>query len=66
MAAKKSFHFGPKLAFDEGGVATQSCFCCVRQYNNDESNKFCIDFFVLADSKDYFVAHIDVYQGENA
>eukprot|EP00957_Ditylum_brightwellii_P105220 8020583-Ditylum_brightwellii.AAC.1 len=66
MAAKRTFHIGPKLEFDEGGVATQSCFYCIKQYNKDKPNKFCINFFALADSKHYFVAHIDVYQGINA
>eukprot|EP00957_Ditylum_brightwellii_P012990 981617-Ditylum_brightwellii.AAC.1 len=27
-AAKETFHFGPCMAFDEGGVATCSRFCC--------------------------------------
>eukprot|EP00957_Ditylum_brightwellii_P132518 10106073-Ditylum_brightwellii.AAC.1 len=35
MAAKKTYYIGPKLAFDEGGVATQSSFFCVRQHNKD-------------------------------
>eukprot|EP00957_Ditylum_brightwellii_P072767 5530569-Ditylum_brightwellii.AAC.1 len=36
MAAKRTFYIGPKLAFDEEGVATQSCFCCVQQCNKDK------------------------------
>eukprot|EP00957_Ditylum_brightwellii_P066903 5077777-Ditylum_brightwellii.AAC.1 len=39
MAAKNAFHIEPKLAFDEGGVATQGCFCYIRQYNKDKLNK---------------------------
>eukprot|EP00957_Ditylum_brightwellii_P059816 4541235-Ditylum_brightwellii.AAC.1 len=35
-AAKQTFHFGSHMAFDEGGVATCSHFCCVRQYNKDK------------------------------
>eukprot|EP00957_Ditylum_brightwellii_P169555 12905443-Ditylum_brightwellii.AAC.1 len=65
-AAKEIFHFGPHMVFDEGGVATCSHFCCVRQYNKEKPDKFKIDFFGLADSKHVFVAHIDIYQGKNA
>ena len=40
----------------------------VRQYNKDRPNKFRVDFFVLANNKEgeYFIVHIDVYQGMNA
>ena len=65
-AAARTFDLGPRAAFDEGGIATRSRFCCVRQYNKDKPAKFRIDFFVLADSEYYFVRHIDVYQGKNA
>ena len=64
--SRKNFDLGPNATFDEGGVATRSQFCCVRQYNKDKLDKFRIDFFVLADSKYYFIRHIDVYQGKNA
>ena len=64
-AAKTSFKPGPRMSFDEGGVAMRSRFCPVRMYNKDKPNKYRVDFFVLADALEYFVYHIDVYQGKN-
>ena len=34
--AKKVFHIGPNVSFDEGGVAMRSRYCPVRQYNKDK------------------------------
>ena len=64
-AALSSFHMGPNVAFDEGGVACRSRFCPVRQHNKDKPDKYRVDFFMLCDSKHYFIYHMDVYQGKN-
>ena len=61
--AKKTFCLGPHTAFDEGGVAMRSRYCPVRQYNNDKPDKYRVDFFILADARDYFIYNLDVYQG---
>ena len=63
--AKKIFHLGPNASFDEGGIPMRSRFCPVRQYNKDKPAKYRVDFFILADSRDYFIYHLDVYQGKN-
>ena len=63
--AKKTFNLGPNASFDEGGIAMRSRFCPVRQYNKDKPAKYRVDFFILADSRDYFIYHLDVYQGAN-
>ena len=63
--ARKIFHLGPNASFDEGGIPMRSRFCPVRQYNKDKPAKYRVDFFILADSKDYFIYHLDVYQGKN-
>ena len=34
-------------------------------YNKDKPDKFRVDFLILADSKFYFIYHLDVYQGRN-
>jgi hypothetical protein len=49
-----------------GGQSCRSRFCPVLQYNKDKPDKFRVDFFILANSKNYFIQHIDVYQGKNA
>ena len=64
-AIKKSLVPGFVLSFDEGGHATRSRFCPCRQYNKDKPNKYRVDFFVLSDAHQYFICHIDVYQGRN-
>ena len=61
--AKKTFIMGPDVAFDEGGVAMRSRYCPVRQYNKDKPDKYRVDFFIMADARDYNVGHLDVYQG---
>jgi len=53
------------MAFDEGGVACRSRFCPVRQCNKDKPDKCRVDFFMLCDSKHYFIYHMDVCQGKN-
>ena len=63
--SRKSFIPGFKMSFDEGGHATRSRFCPCRQYNKDKPNKFRVDFFILCDAHQYFISHIDVYQGKN-
>ena len=52
--------------FDEGGIGTRSRFFLVRKYNKNNPGKYRIGFFVFANSKYYFVWHLDVYQGKNA
>ena len=63
--ARHVFHLGPKASFDEGGIPMRSRYCPVRMYNKDKPDKFRVDFFILADSKYYFIFHLDVYQGKN-
>ena len=63
--AKETFELGKDISFDKGGVAMRSRYCPVRQYNKDKPDKFRVDFFILADTKYYFIYHLDVYQGKN-
>ena len=63
--ARKIFHLGAHASFDKGGIPMRSRFCPVRQYNKDKPAKYREDFFILADSRDYFIYHLDVYQGKN-
>ena len=63
--ARNIFHLGPNVSFDEGGVHMQSRYCPVQMYNKDKPDKFCVDFFIMADSQFYFIYHLDVYQGKN-
>ena len=63
-AAKKTFRPGRQVSFDEGGVASRSRLNPIRQYNKDKPKKFRVDFFILSDAKQYFIYHIDVYQGK--
>ena len=37
--AKKSFILGRELSFDEGGIASKSCYNPVRQYNASKPDK---------------------------
>jgi hypothetical protein len=62
--SRETFHAGPSLTFDEGGIPTRSRFCPVRMYNKDKPDKFRIDFFILACAIDYPILHADVYQGK--
>jgi len=64
-AALSTFVMGPNMSFDEGGSACRSRMCPVRQYNKDKPDKYRVDFFILSDSKHYFIYHMDVYQGKN-
>ena len=56
-AAARAFDFVPNEDFDEGGIETRSFSCCVQQYNKYKPGKIRIGFFVLADSKYYFVQY---------
>ena len=56
---------GYALSFDEGGHACRSRYCPVRQYNKDKPAKYRVDFFILSDAIEYFICHVDVYQGRN-
>jgi len=64
-AALRCFVMGPNMAFDEGGSPCRSRMCPVRQYNKDKPDKYRVDFYILSDSKYYFIYHMDVYQGKN-
>jgi len=64
-SAKAAFKIPRNMAFDEGGIGTRSRYCPVRQYNSNKPNKFRVDFFVLSDSENYAILHLDVYQGRN-
>ena len=35
-------------------------------YNAKKPAKYCVDFFILADSQYFLIYHLDVYQGKNA
>ena len=48
--ASNTFDLVPTADLYEVGIATYSRFCCVRQYNKDKPDKFCINLFVLANS----------------
>ena len=40
--------------------------CCpVRTYNKEKPDKFCVDIFIMVDSKICFSYHLYVYQGKN-
>ena len=62
---KNIFCLGPNASFEEGEVATRSWFCPVRQYNNDKPAKYRVNFFILVGTRDNFIYHLDVYQGNN-
>ena len=64
--ASRTFRIGRYMSFDEGGVASRSRYNPIRQYNKDKPQKFCVDFFVLAAADNYFVYHMEPYQGKNA
>jgi hypothetical protein len=66
QASLNTYIPGRDLSFDEGSVSMQSRLCPVWQYNKDKPNKFCVDFFILANAKSYFAIHTDVYQGKNS
>jgi Transposase IS4 len=57
---------GADVSFDKGGIGSQQRLNPVRQYNKNKPQKFCVDFFVMAWGRTYFIHHIDVYQGANA
>ena len=59
-SASKTFELGPTYDLDEGGIATHSRFCCVRQYNKYNPYKLRIGLFFLTDSTQYFVMNIGV------
>ena len=54
------------LTFDEGGTASRHRRNPIRQFNGAKPQKFRIDYFILCDSQNYFLHHVDVYQGKNA
>ena len=43
----------------------RSRFCPIRQYNKDKPAKYGVDSFTFADSRDYFMYQLNVYQGKN-
>ena len=43
----------------------RSRYCSVKQYLKDKLAKYKVDICILADSKDYFIYHLDVYPGKN-
>ena len=61
---REVFHLGENASFDEGGVPMRSIYCPVQQYNKYKPDKYRVDFFILSDSKHYFIYHLDVYQGK--
>ena len=65
-AARSTFKPGRYLSFDEGGIASRSRRNPIRQYNKDKPAKYRVDFFILSDSKYFFVYHLDPYQGKNS
>ena len=67
-ASKRTFVPGLDLSFDEGGIASRSKFCPVRQYNQSKPDKFRVEFFLLGNcmKQMYFITHCDIYQGKNA
>ena len=58
QAAAITFDLGLNAVFYEGGIENCSFFCCVCKYYKDKMEKSRIYFFVLADSKYYFVWYI--------
>ena len=67
MESKRSFVPGPSLIFNESSVASRSKYNPVRQYNKDKPDKFHVNFFIMANAnpRQYFIVHIDIYQGRN-
>ena len=63
--AKDVIYLGSNVSSDEGGVAMRSRYFPVWQYNKDKPEKFWVDFFIMANAKNYFIYHLDVYQGNN-
>ena len=66
--SKPTFILGRECSFDEGGIASKSTYNPVWQYNLLKTNRYCIDFFVLVNTRQElnFICNIDVYQGKNA
>ena len=64
VSAANTFIVGPTMTFDEGRQGNRSRFNPVRVYNASKPNKFAVEFFILCDANDYFIVHIDVYQGK--
>ena len=64
-ASGETFIVGTEISFDEGGVAVRSNYCPVRQYNKDKPAPYRVDCFVTADAHEYFIIHLDIYQGKN-
>ena len=63
--ARRTFVPGRNMSFDEGGIASRSRRNPIRQYCKDKPNKFRVDFFILADAKEYFIYNLEPYQGRN-
>ena len=64
-ASRRCFRVTTDLAFDEGG-GDWVLLPIPMQYNKDKSQKFRVDFFILASSSTYAILHLDVYQGRNS
>lgn len=63
--ARRTCSLGPNAAFDKGQTAMMSQYCPVRQYNKYEPSKYRVDLFILANDRDYFIYHINIYQCKN-
>ncbi len=66
-AAKRTLVLGKEMSFNEGGNPSKSNYYPIRQYNNSKSDKYRIDFFILANVScgHNFIYYIDAYQGKN-
>ena len=51
------------LVFDEGVIGCRSRYCPVLLYNKSKPDRYRIEFFILEDSNNYAILHIDIYQG---
>ena len=46
LRIKHVFYLGPDAAFDESGIETRIGYCTIRQYNKDNPERICVDFFI--------------------
>ena len=59
------FYLESNVSFDEGGVAMRSRYCSAQQFNKNKLENCCVDFFIMAGTKYYFVYHMDFNQDKN-
>ena len=60
------FVLGNNGAFDDKGILMSRMLCTLRMYKKDKPDKYIAKTFILANTKYFFIYHIDMYQGNNS